>query len=104
MSGGRFQYKQYDIEIIAETIESIISKNRKPIDPKDRKPWDDSEFYYDYPDEVIEKFKLAVKHLKIAAVYAQRVDWLLSGDDGEDNFFIRLEEDLKELGNISEMG
>ena len=36
----------------------------------------------------------AIKQLKIAAVYAQRVDWLLSGDDGEESFIERLEENL----------
>jgi hypothetical protein len=30
-------------------------------------------------------------------VYAQRVDWLVSGDDGEESFITRLAEDLKEL-------
>lgn len=32
-----------------------------------------------------------------AQVYAQRIDWLLSGDDGEDNFHLRLKEDLANL-------
>jgi hypothetical protein len=54
-------------------------------------------FHYKYPDEVIEKMKEAVKALKIAQIYAQRVDWLLSGDDGEESFLKRLEEELNEL-------
>ena len=41
--------------------------------------------------------KEAVRALKIAQVYAQRVDWLLSGDDGEESFLSRLEEELKKL-------
>ena len=41
--------------------------------------------------------KEAVKALKIAQVYAQRVDWLFSGDDGEESFLSRLEEELKKL-------
>jgi hypothetical protein len=39
----------------------------------------------------------AVKVLKIAQVYAQRVDWFLSGDDGEESFLRRLDEDLENL-------
>jgi hypothetical protein len=35
--------------------------------------------------------------LKIAQVYAQRVDWLVSGDDGEESFITRLDEDLNKL-------
>jgi hypothetical protein len=35
--------------------------------------------------------------LRKAAVYAQRVDWLLSGDDGEETFLERLKKDLDKL-------
>jgi len=42
--------------------------------------------------------KEAVKALHIAQEYAQRVDWLLSGDDGEESFLSRLEENLKQIG------
>jgi hypothetical protein len=35
--------------------------------------------------------------LKLAYVYAQRIDWLLSCDDGEDSFHKRLQAQLKEL-------
>jgi hypothetical protein len=44
--------------------------------------------------------KEAVKALKIAQVYAQRVDWLLSGDDGEESFLSRLDDELKKLEQI----
>lgn len=46
---------------------------------------------------MIERFKLAVKYLKIAEVYTHRIDWLLSGDDGEESFLERLDEDLEKL-------
>jgi hypothetical protein len=39
----------------------------------------------------------AVKVLKIAQVYAHRVDWFLCGDDGEESFLRRLDEDLEKL-------
>lgn len=35
--------------------------------------------------------------MRTASVYAQRIDYLLSGDDGEDNFYIRLHEDLRKI-------
>lgn len=50
-----------------------------------------------YSKETIRELKKAIKLLKQAEVYAQRIDWLLSGDDGEDNFHECLKEDLKEL-------
>ena len=33
-------------------------------------------------------------YLNLAGIYTQRLDWLFSGDDGEDSFFERLEEEL----------
>lgn len=50
-----------------------------------------------YPPEIIEKFKEAERVLRMAYVYAQRIDWLLSGDDGEDSFLERLSEDLRKI-------
>lgn len=91
MSGGRFNYNQYSILDIAEDIEREIQKSgRKKKYPQDL-------YYHKYPDEVIEKFKEGVKAIKIAYVYAHRIDWLLSGDDGEESFLERLEQELKQI-------
>ena len=49
------------------------------------------------PPEVLEIFKEGVKKLREAAVYAQRIDWYLSGDDGEESLIERLKEDLEEV-------
>jgi hypothetical protein len=108
MSGGAFDYNQYKIGYIADQIEEVIVKNgveKTPEELKDESWRDDSWydkypedlFHYKYPDEVIEKMKEAVKTLHIAQEYAQRVDWLLSGDDGEESFLSRLEENLKKI-------
>lgn len=95
MSGGHFDYEQYRIENIIDSIERIIEGNKKPIE--NREPFDDREFYYDYPDDIIDEFKKGVHHLRIAQVYTQRIDWLVSGDDSEDSFRVRLKEDLEKL-------
>jgi hypothetical protein len=50
---------------------------------------------YKYPDEVIEKFKEGVEIIRKAQIYAHRIDWLLSADDGEKEFLIKLDKDLK---------
>jgi hypothetical protein len=107
MSGGAFNYDQYKIGYIADQIDEVIVKNgleKTPeelkehwIDPDWYKKYPEDLFHYKYPDEVIEKMKDAVKSLKIAQEYAQRVDWLLSGDDGEESFLRRLEENLKKI-------
>ena len=98
MSGGHFDYDQYRITTIADSIESVIEKNKKLIDPKHKDYyWSDQEVYYDFPDEVIEEFKKGVEILRQAQVYAHRIDWLLSGDDGDETFLKRLKSDLNEL-------
>ena len=111
MSGGRFDYNQYRIGEIVEQIQETIDKNGLKLDEdliKENKKWYGDDYYerfpeelyhYKYPDNVIEKFKEAVDILKKAEIYAQRIDWLLSGDDGEESFFTRLEEDLKQIEN-----
>ena len=100
MSGGHFDYAQYRMNDIVNKIEEIIARNNLEI-AEGNKPKDDWGFDeqsdYEYPPHIIEEFKNAVKHLKIAQVYAQRVDWLVSGDDGEESFMERLDEDLKKL-------
>ncbi|MFS2810128.1 hypothetical protein AAH029_20575 [Parabacteroides distasonis] len=165
MSGGHFNYQQYHIEDIANSIEQEIEEATKPKPPlvwkegvsvfkkiddwhsigiymgfntyneavkhlkkdkaykfvreyeKDGKrisefmdgenlievkeikyqEYEDGEYYSEYSDETIQIFRDAVKILRKAAVYAQRIDWLLSGDDGEESLKERLEEELKEL-------
>lgn len=78
MSGGHFEYQQHKINDIIESIEAQIDKSGK------------------YSDEVINEFKIGVKKLKEAYIYAQRIDWLLSGDDGEETFLTRLKKELNE--------
>jgi hypothetical protein len=108
MSGGRFNYDQYKIGYIAGAIEGVIERSgsEKTREELKEERWKNSDwyeeypedkFYYKYPDEVIEEFKNAVKYLKIAEIYAQRVDWLLSGDDSEESFIERLKEELDKL-------
>ena len=89
MSGGAFDYNQYRIRDIYEEIETRIRNQGK----KGR--WGDEE--RTYPKHILAKLKKAIKALKIAEVYAQRVDWYLSCDDGEDSFLERLKEELEAL-------
>ena len=49
------------------------------------------------PPEVMEIFKEGVRKLKETAVYAQRIDWYLSGDDSEESLIERLKEDLEQV-------
>ena len=48
-------------------------------------------------EETIETMKQAYLQIRKAYVYAQRVDWMLSGDDGEDTMQTRLRKELDEV-------
>jgi hypothetical protein len=108
MSGGHWEYIQYRFTDVAEDIDKLIEQNGKPKSEEELKEncWYDPDWYEKYPeelnhckyeDEVLEQFKKASDAIKIAQVYMQRMDWLLSGDDGEESFLRRIEEDLKQL-------
>ena len=92
MSGGHFSYKQHHLLDMADDIGSQILTN----DSTEKNEWGDN-IGNRYSPETIEEFEKAVKALKTAYVYAQRIDWLLSGDDGEDSFHTRLQAQLGEL-------
>lgn len=165
MSGGHFDYQQYHIEDIADSIEREIEEATKPKPPKVWKEgvivyeklregcyrgvymeykyydeavkklkknrdfkfvreyekdgkmisefmsgdklyevreikyqeYEDGEYHPEYTNETIQIFKDGVKALRKAAIYADRIDWFLSGDDGEESLKERLEEELKKL-------
>jgi hypothetical protein len=102
MSGGYFNYDQRRIEYIADDIQREIDDSGRALTEQEIKDyyWDDkSTHYYEYPEEVISEFKKGVEYLRLAAIYAQRIDWLLSGDDGEESFLERLKEELNEYRN-----
>ena len=92
MSGGQFNYKQHHLLDIADDIGSAVLNN----DSTEKNEWGDN-IGNRYSPETIEEFEKAMVVLKMAYVYAQRIDWLLSGDDGEDSFHIRLQAQLREL-------
>jgi hypothetical protein len=108
MSGGHWEYLQYRFTDVAEDIEKLVAKNGQPKTADELKDerWHDDEWYEKYPedkfhhkytDQVIEEFKKGAAAIKLAQIYMQRIDWLLSGDDGEESFISRLKEDKEKL-------
>ena len=106
MSGGHWDYLQYRLADVAEDIGKLIDQNGQLKNAEELKEerWNDDAWYekypeekyhHEYPDEVIKQFQHAEKIILIAQTYMQRLDWLLSGDDGEESFIRRLNEDLK---------
>jgi hypothetical protein len=91
MSGGTFEYQQYRIGDIIQEVENIIENN-------------DSDEVNEYGDRIgehlsnktLNEFKTGLHHLNMALIYAQRIDWLIAGDDSEGSFHERLKDDLDE--------
>lgn len=85
MRGGFFDYQQYHISQIADKVERLLSHE-----------YDDDECNYieGLSEETLAEFRTGVEALRKAYIYAQRIDWLLSGDDGEESFHRRLKEQL----------
>ena len=48
-------------------------------------------------NETIDAMKEAYRQIRIAEIYATRVDWMMSGDDSEESFRERIKEDLEEF-------
>lgn len=92
MSGGFFDYAQYKIAEIADAVERLISNNNDT----SLDEWGYRKGH-GYSEETIQEFKRALVFLKLAEIYAQRIDWLASGDDGEDSFHRRISEDIGEV-------
>ena len=81
MSGGYFEYQQYHIQDIVGKLKETKVK----VD-------NDEEYYqYDRKLELLQEISNGLDYLNLAGIYTQRLDWLFSGDDGEDSFFERLE-------------
>ena len=84
MSGGHFDYNQYRVGQIAEDIEELIANN----DDATLDEWG-CRRGRGYPVEILDKFRQAVATLREAEIMTQRIDYLVSGDDGEDSFLRR---------------
>jgi FKBP-type peptidyl-prolyl cis-trans isomerase (trigger factor) len=101
MSGGHFNYAQDKIEDIIDSIQYEIDKSGKPLTEEEIKGifcWSlEQTHHYEYPRDIIDEFRKGIYLLRVAKIYAQRIDWLISGDDGEETFRERLKEDLEKL-------
>jgi len=81
MSGGRFDYSQRYILDIAHSLGGIL---RTPEEYGIKNP------------EVLAEVEKGLILQRLAYIYAQRIDMLVSGDDGEESFLQHLRGDLEE--------
>ncbi len=91
MSGGHFDYQQYTLSDLADQIHQLILSNHS----NEADEWGGVKGRH-YPEHIIEEFKQAEKLLKRAVIFVNRIDYLVSGDDGEESFMSRLFEELNE--------
>lgn len=118
MSGGHFEYHQYYIDEIADSIDKYINgenidddeiENIKLEYERRYSSLDENEYNYilenhhtipnryNFSEETIDEMKKGLDYLRKASIYAQRIDWLMSDDDGEEEFHERLSEELNNL-------
>lgn len=95
MSGGYFNYAQFRIGDIEAMIEEEIEKIENG-DP-DEYGYSYGDYLGEYKDDVVKRMKEAVVALARARVYAHRIDWFLSGDNGPERFLKRLDDDLRAI-------
>jgi len=84
MSGGYFGWKQFELQKMADAIEQIALDNAK-------EDWDEK-----YSAETVDELHEAIRLLRRAYIYVQRIDWLCSSDDTEIDFHKRLHKQLKD--------
>ena len=96
MSGGHFNYVQDRIKNeVFDKLAEEIALNKVQLSWVDREQWINEYNRSRWKPETIREFRKGLKKIKEAYVYIQRIDWLLSGDDGEETFHKRLKEELK---------
>jgi hypothetical protein len=104
MSGGYFDYKKYQLNDIIDDIERVLNRQGKERPKEERwcsdeylEKYPEEKYYPTYSKEIQEKLQEAIKSLTIARIYVQRVDWFLSGDDGDESFLRELSEELDKV-------
>ena len=81
MSGGHFNYRENQIGDAASDIDELIEVNDSETLDRYGERIGNS-----YPPEIIEKLAEAAHTLRQAAEMVKRIDYLVSGDDGQDTF------------------
>ena len=80
MSGGHYYYAQSQILDIINQLKKDITNNKLELSKV-----------------TLDEFRKGLCYLETAYVYTQRIDYLLSHDDSEDNFHERLKADLNKI-------
>lgn len=96
MSGGFFDYNEWHIDDVAERLENEIENNLVMPEYFSEEQWE-KRGRKRYSEEVYSELVKGLKILRTAALYAHRIDYLLSGDDSEESFLRRLKKGLDDV-------
>ena len=105
MSGGSMDYVAWKIKEAARHIQQELANAE--LRQKSGRFFDEAKYYQenhpdvDYlkspealTDAVVKRLRDALICVRKAAIYAERVEWLTSGDDGYGSFCMRLDKEL----------
>lgn len=84
MSGDYMTDEYYWNLFTAEKLEQIVN---------------DAETNREYPKDIIVRLKDGLDIVKAAGIFIRRIDYLISGDDSEEEFKKRLSEEIQELSD-----
>ena len=77
MSGGHFDYKCFSISQFAEELKEEIQNNNVK---------DEYGFAHDFEPETIARLNVIQQMIELAGKLAREVEWLYSGDHGDETF------------------
>lgn len=80
MSGGYWDYQQYCLDSLNQDMRESYDEFMEQM----------KESYPEEASAIMQKYRLAMRSLIIAEVCIQRLDWLISGDDGYEAFDRRI--------------
>ena len=92
-TGGYFDYRQDTINYLINEIEHLILTN----DDDSEDEWG-SRLGRGFEKETTDEFREAVKYLRTALTYVNRVDRLASRNESEETFLRELAKDLSKMG------
>lgn len=101
MSGGHFNYEQFRLESMHEELQELVKNN----DDNTLNDFGDKKGLF-FSLKTVRRFEQAAVLVKLAQHFVHRVDWLVSGDDGEETFHERLKEielSVEELENLDSL-
>ena len=84
MSGGHFgDYDYYKVHQFADELEVEIHNNNKP---------DEYGYVKNYSPETIKYLRKQLRQMRMTADIMRHIDYLYSGDIGDDGFLLRMKE------------